>query len=114
VGELFIGKVTYLRVGSYKFNSLCVNCSSVWYYPAGRVACGNIFDTQFCVDLISIKSSVLQSLFSIRDYKTVVVVCSDHIVGRQTVCEQKTRSSSLFSVAGVGVETHLCVRTFLT
>ena len=28
----------------------------------------------------------LQSLFSIRDCKTVVVVCSDPIVGRQTVC----------------------------
>jgi len=37
-----------------------------------------------------------------------VVVCSD------CVCEEKTRSSSSFSVAGVGAEIHLCVRTFLT
>ena len=54
-----------------------------------------------------------QSLFSIRDCKTVAVVCFDHIVRRQTVWQQ-TRTSSLFSVAEVGVETHLCVRTFLT
>jgi len=30
------------------------------------------------------------------------------------VCEEKTRSSSSFSVAGVGAATHLCVRTSLT
>jgi len=82
VCELFIGKVTYLRVGSYKFNSLCVNCSSVWYYPASRVVCGSIFDTQLCVDLII---GQIQCLFCIRDCKTVVVVCFDHIVGIQTV-----------------------------
>ena len=42
--------VTLLRVGVTKFNSLYVNCSSVWYYPASRVGVG-VFDTQLCVDL---------------------------------------------------------------
>ena len=30
------------------------------------------------------------------------------------LCEEKTRSSSSFSVAGVGVQTQSCVRTFLS
>jgi len=46
VGELFIGKVIDLRVGSCWFNSLCVDCCSDWYYPANRVVCGSIFYTQ--------------------------------------------------------------------
>ena len=42
VCELFIGKVTYLRVGSSWFNSLRVICCSDWYYPASGVVCGSI------------------------------------------------------------------------
>jgi len=55
----------------------------------------------------------LQSLFSIRDCKTEVVVCFWILLLVDRLCE-KTRSSSSFSVAGVGVETHSCVGTFLT
>ena len=59
----------------------------------------------------------LQSLFSMRDCKTVVE-CGGSLflilLLADRLCEEKTRSSSSFSVAGVGVETYSCVGTFLT
>ena len=70
------------------------------------------FDTQLCVDLISVKSSVSTVLIQYRKCKTVVVVCSDHIVVGRLCVRRRLRvlvRSSSFSVARVGAETHLCV-----
>ena len=58
----------------------------------------------------------LQFLFSIRNCKTVMIVCSDPTVVDRLCVKSRlgVLVSSTVYVAGVGAETHLCVRTFLT
>ena len=71
--------------------------------------CGSIFDTQLCVDLISVKSSVYTVLiFSIRNCKTVVVVCSDHIVVDR-LCVRRRLGVLVCSLWQELVQKHICV-----